>query len=185
MRSFQGKMKLSANPAESVGAGIEVVAGSLTLIVSDAEVGVWPLEKVGVEVEEDGFHVQVDGEEFVFVTREAEEFARAVGVLDQPTDRRKKPKAAKANGHHPCSGDHTFPNRASAAGEIGQTSQGSEVQAGQGEQTGQGRQTGPVCPNASDSPQISTSAPATCNWPPPDWFSRRLWGSSPLPSLPS
>ncbi|MGH8926200.1 MAG: hypothetical protein ACRDWA_16455 [Acidimicrobiia bacterium] len=76
-------MKLAANPSETVGAGIEVVANSLTLIVSDSEVGVWPLNRIEVDVEEDGFHVQVDGEEFVFVTREAEEFARAVGVLDR------------------------------------------------------------------------------------------------------
>lgn len=84
MQSFQGKMKMAANPSESVGAGIEVLANSLTLIVSDSEVGVWPLNRIEVDVEDDGFHVQVDGEEFVFVTRDAEEFARAVGVLDRP-----------------------------------------------------------------------------------------------------
>jgi hypothetical protein len=82
-------MKLAANPSESVGVGIEVVANSLTLIVSDSEIGVWPLNRIEVDVEDDGFHVQVDGEEFVFVTRQAEEFARAVGVLDRPV-----------NGHH-------------------------------------------------------------------------------------
>ena len=86
MQSFQGKMKLADNPSESVGVGIEVVANSLTLIVSDAEVGVWPLNRIEVGVEDDGFHVQVDGEEFVFVTRQAEEFARAVGVLDSPVN---------------------------------------------------------------------------------------------------
>jgi hypothetical protein len=82
MQSFQGKMRLADNPSETVGVGIEVVANSLTLIVSESEVGVWPLNRIDVDVEEDGFHVQVDGEEFVFVTRQAEEFARAVGVLD-------------------------------------------------------------------------------------------------------
>jgi hypothetical protein len=79
-------MKLADNPSETVGAGIQVVANSLTLIVSESEVGVWPLNRIEVDVEEDGFHVQVDGEEFVFVTRQAEEFARAVGVLDRPVN---------------------------------------------------------------------------------------------------
>jgi hypothetical protein len=86
MQSFQGKMRLADNPSETVGVGIEVVANSLTLIVSESEVGVWPLNRIDVDVEEDGFHVQVDGEEFVFVTRQAEEFARAVGVLDRPVN---------------------------------------------------------------------------------------------------
>jgi hypothetical protein len=85
-------MKLADNPSETVGAGIQVVANSLTLIVSESEVGVWPLNRIEVDVEDDGFHVQVDGEEFVFVTRQAEEFARAVGVLDRPV-----------NGNHPAS----------------------------------------------------------------------------------
>ena len=86
MQSFQGRMKLADNPSETVGAGIQVVANSLTLIVSESEVGVWPLNRIEVDVEDDGFHVQVDGEEFVFVTRQAEEFARAVGVLDRPVN---------------------------------------------------------------------------------------------------
>jgi hypothetical protein len=100
MQSFQGRMKFAANPSESVGAGIEVVANSLTLIVSDSEIGVWPLNRIEVDVEDDGFHVQVDGEEFVFVTRQAEEFARAVGVLDRPVNGHPRPetkvKAAKS-----------------------------------------------------------------------------------------
>jgi hypothetical protein len=79
-------MKFADNPSETVGAGIQVVANSLTLIVSESEVGVWPLNRIEVDVEDDGFHVQVDGEEFVFVTRQAEEFARAVGVLDRPVN---------------------------------------------------------------------------------------------------
>jgi hypothetical protein len=79
-------MKLADDPSETVGAGIQVVANSLTLIVSESEVGVWPLNRIEVDVEDDGFHVQVDGEEFVFVTRQAEEFARAVGVLDRPVN---------------------------------------------------------------------------------------------------
>ena len=96
MQSFQGKMRLADNPSETVGVGIEVVANSLTLIVSESEVGVWPLNRIDVDVEEDGFHVQVDGEEFVFVTRQAEEFARAVGVLDSPVNGNHKAPVKKA-----------------------------------------------------------------------------------------
>jgi hypothetical protein len=77
---FQGKMRLSANPFDLVGADIEVSAGNLALIVSDHEIGQWPLETVSIDAEPDGFHMRVDGEEFVFTTREADEFAAAVGI---------------------------------------------------------------------------------------------------------
>ena len=80
MPEFQGKMRLSANPFDLVGADIEVSAGNLALIVSDHEIGQWPLETVSIDAEPDGFHMRVDGEEFVFTTREADEFADAVGI---------------------------------------------------------------------------------------------------------
>jgi hypothetical protein len=77
---FQGKMRLSANPFDLVGADIEVSEGSLALIVSDHEIGEWPLEKVAIDAEVDGFHMTVDGEKFVFTTPEAGAFAAAVGI---------------------------------------------------------------------------------------------------------
>lgn len=80
MPEFQGKMRLSANPFDLVGADIEVSAGNLALIVSDHEIGQWPLETVSIDAELDGFHMRVEGEEFVFTTREADEFAAAVGI---------------------------------------------------------------------------------------------------------
>ncbi len=80
MPEFQGKMRLSANPFDLVGADIEVSEGTLALIVSDHEIGEWPLEKVVIDAEVDGFHMTVDGEEFVFTTTEADAFAAAVGI---------------------------------------------------------------------------------------------------------
>jgi hypothetical protein len=73
-------MRLSANPFDLVGADIEVFEGNLALIVSDHEIGEWPLEKVAIDAEVDGFHMTVDGEEFVFTTAEADAFAAAVGI---------------------------------------------------------------------------------------------------------
>ena len=89
MPEFQGKMRLSANPFDLVGADIEVSAGNLALIVSDHEIGQWPLETVSIDAELDGFHMKVDGEEFVFTTPEADAFAAAVGVsrFGAPTKR--------------------------------------------------------------------------------------------------
>ena len=81
---FQGKMRLSANPFDVVGADIEVTEGSLALIVSDHEIGEWRLDEVGIDLEVDGFHMRVDGEEFVFTTAEADEFARALGISKRP-----------------------------------------------------------------------------------------------------
>lgn len=106
MRSFQGKLRLADRPAESMGAGIEVAAGSLSLIVSDQAIAAWPLERVEIEVETDGFHFVVDGEEFIFVTKDASELAEAVGLfereqqaqtktLKRPEPRTSKPKPVR------------------------------------------------------------------------------------------
>ena len=73
-------MRLSANPFDLVGADIEVSEGNLALIVSDHEIGEWPLEKVAIDAAVDGFHMTVDGEQFVFTTTEADAFAAAVGI---------------------------------------------------------------------------------------------------------
>jgi len=73
-------MRLSANPFDLVGADIEVSEGNLALIVSEHEIGEWPLEKVAIDAEADGFHMTVDGEKFVFTTAEADAFAAAVGI---------------------------------------------------------------------------------------------------------
>ena len=78
---------MADRPSETMGAGIEVAAGSLSLIISDQPVAAWPLDRVDIEVETDGFHFIVDGEEFIFVTREASELAEAVGLFDANASR--------------------------------------------------------------------------------------------------
>jgi hypothetical protein len=77
-------MRLTANPFDLVGAGIEVTEGNLALIVSDHEIGEWPLHEVSIDVETDGFHMKVEGEEFVFTTNQADAFAAAVGIRPTP-----------------------------------------------------------------------------------------------------
>lgn len=96
MPEFQGKMRLSANPFDLVGAGIEVSEGNLALIVSDHEIGEWPLEKVVIDAEVDGFHMTVDGEEFVFTTTEADAFAAAVGISRFGSRHKKSGRSLKA-----------------------------------------------------------------------------------------
>lgn len=98
MPEFQGKLRLIGDPLDVVKADIEVEEGSFSLIVSDHEVGEWPLGEVAVEVAFDGFHVHVDGEEFVFTTLETDAFARAVGVEDnraKPSKNKRKVKQAQ------------------------------------------------------------------------------------------
>jgi hypothetical protein len=93
---FQGKMRLSANPFDLVGADIEVTEGNLALIVSNHEIGEWPLEKVAIDAEVDGFHMTVDGEEFVFTTIEADAFAAAVGISRFGARHKKSGRSLKA-----------------------------------------------------------------------------------------
>ncbi|HKY47254.1 MAG TPA: hypothetical protein VJQ79_04635 [Acidimicrobiia bacterium] len=95
MPEFQGKMRLSANPFDLVGADIEVSEGSLALIVSDHEIGEWPLEKVAIDSAIDGFHMTVDGEQFVFTTAEADAFAAAVGISRSGARRKKSGRSPK------------------------------------------------------------------------------------------
>jgi hypothetical protein len=89
-------MRLSANPFDLVGADIEVSEGNLALIVSDHEIGEWPLEKVVIDAEVDGFHMTVDGEEFVFTTTEADAFAAAVGISKFGSRHKKSGRSLKA-----------------------------------------------------------------------------------------
>lgn len=89
---------MSANPFDLVGADIEVSEGTLALIVSDHEIGEWPLEKVAIDAEVDGFHMTVDGEEFVFTTTEADAdaFAAAVGISRFGARHKKSGRSLKA-----------------------------------------------------------------------------------------
>lgn len=73
-------MRLLADPLNVVGADLEVGEGSVALIVSNHEVGEWPLEEVAVQIEPDGFHMRVDGEEFIFMTHARSQLADALGV---------------------------------------------------------------------------------------------------------
>jgi hypothetical protein len=93
---FQGKMRLSANPFDLVGADIEVTEGNLALIVSDHEIGEWPLAEVAIDAGVDGFHMTVDGEEFVFTTTEADAFAAAVGISKFGARNKKSGRSLKA-----------------------------------------------------------------------------------------
>ena len=88
-------MRLSANPFDLVGADIEVTEGNLALIVSDHEIGEWPLEKVAIDAEIDGFHMTVDGEEFVFTTTQPDAFAAAVGIAKFGARNKKPGRAVK------------------------------------------------------------------------------------------
>ncbi|MGI8518047.1 MAG: hypothetical protein ACR2ME_06890 [Acidimicrobiia bacterium] len=65
-----------------MGVGIEVGDDSISLFIGDRTVAEWPIDRVDIEVETDGFHFVVDDDEFIFVTREASEFAEAVGLLE-------------------------------------------------------------------------------------------------------
>jgi hypothetical protein len=89
-------MRLSANPFDLVGADIEVSEGNLALIVSDHEIGEWPLDKVFIDAEVDGFHMKVDGEEFVFTTKEGDAFAAAVGISRFGARGKKPGRSARA-----------------------------------------------------------------------------------------
>jgi hypothetical protein len=93
---FPGNVRLMAEPLSVVKADIEVEEGTLALIVSDYEVGEWPLEDVEIDLTFDGFHMSVEGEEFVFITPQTAAFARAVGVDPDSSKPQKKSRGKKA-----------------------------------------------------------------------------------------
>ncbi|MGQ0849693.1 MAG: hypothetical protein ACT4OP_11345 [Actinomycetota bacterium] len=96
MPEFPGKLRIGANPFDLVGADIAVEEGCLALIVSDNEVGEWPLDELGIEVAVDGFHIIVEGEEFIFTTGNPAAFARALGMeSNRPGSKKKLAKRSK------------------------------------------------------------------------------------------
>lgn len=96
MPEFRGKVRLAGNPLDLIGADIDVSGGTLALIVENQEVGEWPLHILEVESAIDGFHISVDGEKFIFSTREADAFAAALGISLFGSRARKQGRSAKA-----------------------------------------------------------------------------------------
>lgn len=88
MPEFPGRIRMMDDPLD-VKADIEVTDGCLALIVSNREIGEWPLNEVAIEVAFEGFLMRVQGEEFVFATSRTEEFAEAVGVGQRSQGRAK------------------------------------------------------------------------------------------------
>lgn len=90
-------MRLAADPFNVVGADLEVEEGLLALSVSNHEVGEWRLDQVTIEMAPDGFHMRVDGEEFIFMTPERSQLAHVLGV----NGTRREAPVAKARDRRP------------------------------------------------------------------------------------
>jgi hypothetical protein len=80
MSRFTGKLLMPQRIEDGVEVVVDIEAETLSIIAGDHFIGIWPLSDVGIRGEDDGFHLKMEGEEVVLVTKDEAGFALAVGI---------------------------------------------------------------------------------------------------------
>ncbi len=83
MSSFNARLRL---PHSKLPLGVEVDISHerMTLTSGERTVAAWPLEKLEVDNLADGFHIKVDGDDFVLNVTDSVKFATEVGIDKGP-----------------------------------------------------------------------------------------------------
>lgn len=84
MSSFNARLRL---PHSKLPLGVEVDISHerMTLTSGERTVAAWPLDKLEVDNLADGFHIKVDGDDFVLNVTDSVKFATEMGMEDRPT----------------------------------------------------------------------------------------------------
>jgi hypothetical protein len=80
MSSFNARLRLPGRTKLPLGVEVDIHHERMTLTSGDRTVAAWPLEKLEVDSQSDGFHIKVDGEEMVLNVTDATRFAAELGV---------------------------------------------------------------------------------------------------------
>lgn len=80
MSSFDARLRLPGHSRLPLGVEVDINHERMTVTAGDRKVGAWPLAKLEVEPQSDGFHITVDGEVLVLNVTDAARFASALGV---------------------------------------------------------------------------------------------------------
>jgi len=83
MSSFSARLRLPGHSRIPLGVEVDIRHERLTLTAGDRTVATWPLEKLEVAAQSDGFHIKVDGEEMVLSVTDSTRFAVELGVGNQ------------------------------------------------------------------------------------------------------
>jgi hypothetical protein len=78
MPRFRGLLRLVGDsPLQVV---VDVEGETLELRSAGGSLGTWALADIGIRGEDDGFHLRIEGEEFVLATDDDPGFARHIGL---------------------------------------------------------------------------------------------------------
>lgn len=77
---LEGRVALLGAPESTEEVTIDLAAETIVLRSPSGLIGVWGLDEVVIQVEEDGFLLTVEGDHLVLATGDDPAFARAVGL---------------------------------------------------------------------------------------------------------
>ncbi len=80
MSSFDGRLRMPGLSRLPVGVVVDIADERMTLVTGDRELGTWPLSKVAVSSEADGFHLKVEDEEVILSVVDSSQFAAELGI---------------------------------------------------------------------------------------------------------
>ncbi|HEX5695056.1 MAG TPA: hypothetical protein VFZ15_01630 [Acidimicrobiia bacterium] len=87
MSSFSARLRLPGRSRLPLGVEVDIHHERLTLTAGDREVGAWPLEKLEVASQPDGFYIKIDGDLLVLDVADPNRFAAEMGIDREPPKR--------------------------------------------------------------------------------------------------
>jgi hypothetical protein len=110
MSSFSARLRLPGQSRLPLGVEVDIRHERMTLTAGDRTVGAWPLEKLEVASQPDGFHIKIDGDLLVLDVADSSRFATEMGIdrespkrlsvveTTQPTQTELAPASGEQNG---------------------------------------------------------------------------------------
>jgi hypothetical protein len=80
MSSFSARLRLPGQSRLPLGVEVDIRHERMTLTAGDRTVGAWPLEKLEVASQPDGFHIKIDGDLLVLDVADSSRFATEMGI---------------------------------------------------------------------------------------------------------
>jgi hypothetical protein len=116
MSSFNARLRLPGRSRLPLGVGVDISHERMTLTAGDRTVAAWPLEVLEVSSLSDGFHIKVDGDDFVLDVSDSTRFAAELGIGERP--RRLAVAGAGQRAHSELSSAYSHQNSFRTNGKI-------------------------------------------------------------------
>ena len=98
MEHYDGLLRLAGDFSPPIKVTIDLTEDQeLRIATPDLEIGEWPIERLAIRAQDDGFHLLSDGEELVITTSDDAGFAVAVGIRNAPVALRRQISARMRN----------------------------------------------------------------------------------------